>query len=128
VQRVEGRPVGRVGREGTPPALRVIESRTGRNLAALAGWLLAVFLLLPHATLLLISFVPVNTWTTQTLPPVLSVVNYRRMFTEAERLRPMLNSLWNGDDLDRGRARRGRCGPGTSSCGGARGSARRSRR
>ncbi|MFI5208434.1 MAG: ABC transporter permease, partial [Gemmatimonadales bacterium] len=94
VQRVEGsRSVASVGK-GTPPALRVIESRTGRNLAALAGWLLAGFLLLPHATLLLISFVPVNTWTTQALPPVLSTVNYRRMFTEAERLRPMLNSLW----------------------------------
>ena len=94
VQRAEGsRSVASVGK-GTPPALRVIESRTGRNLAALAGWLLAVFLLLPHATLLLISFVPVNTWTTQALPPVLSAVNYRRMFTEAERLRPMLNSLW----------------------------------
>ncbi|MFI5213950.1 MAG: ABC transporter permease [Gemmatimonadales bacterium] len=94
VQRVEGsRSVASVGK-GTPPALRVIESRAGRNLAALAGWLLAGFLLLPHATLLLISFVPVNTWTTQALPPVLSSVNYRRMFTEAERLRPMLNSLW----------------------------------
>jgi iron(III) transport system permease protein len=94
MQRAEGsRSVASVGK-GTPPALRVIESRTGRNLAALAGWVLAVFLLLPHATLLLISFVPVNTWTTQALPPVLSVVNYRRMFTEAERLRPMLNSLW----------------------------------
>ncbi|MFI5280914.1 MAG: ABC transporter permease [Gemmatimonadales bacterium] len=94
VQRAEGnRSIASVGK-GTPPALRVIESRTGRNLAALAGWVLAVFLLLPHATLLLISFVPVNTWTTQALPPVLSLVNYRRMFTEAERLRPMLNSLW----------------------------------
>jgi iron(III) transport system permease protein len=62
--------------------------------AASAGWTLAVLLLLPHATLLLISFVPLNSWTTQTLPPVLSVVNYHRLFTEAERLRPLLNSLW----------------------------------
>jgi iron(III) transport system permease protein len=38
--------------------------------------------------------VPVNTWTTQTLPPVLGLVNYRRLFSEAERLRPMVNSLW----------------------------------
>ena len=94
VQRAEGRrSVAAVGK-GTPPALRQIEGALGRSVAALAGWLLAVFLLLPHATLLLISFVPVNTWTTQTLPPVLSAVNYRRLFSEAERLRPMLNSLW----------------------------------
>jgi iron(III) transport system permease protein len=53
-----------------------------------------VFLLLPHATLVLISFVPVNSWTTETLPPVLGTVNYRLVFTEVERLRPMLNSLW----------------------------------
>jgi iron(III) transport system permease protein len=88
-----GRSVAAVGK-GTPPALREIANPAARRLAALAGWVLAVFLLLPHATLLLISFVPVNTWTTQTLPPVLSAVNYRRMFTEAERLRPMVNSLW----------------------------------
>jgi iron(III) transport system permease protein len=85
--------VAAVGK-GAPPALRQITSRAARRLAALAGWVLAAFLLLPHATLLLISLVPVNTWTTQTLPPVLGVVNYRRLFTEAERLRPMLNSLW----------------------------------
>ncbi len=85
--------VAAVGK-GTPPALRAIVSPLARRTATLAGWLVAAFLLLPHATLLLISFVPVNTWTTQALPPALSGVNYRRLFTEAERLRPMVNSLW----------------------------------
>ena len=80
--------------KGTPPALRVITSPAGRAAAALAGWLLAILLLLPHATLLLISLVPLNSWTTETIPPVLSLVNYRRLFTEAERLRPLINSLW----------------------------------
>jgi len=85
--------VAAVGK-GTPPALRTIESPLARRLATLTGWVFAVVLLLPHATLVLISLVPVNTWTTQTLPPVLSGVNYRRLFSEAERLRPMVNSLW----------------------------------
>jgi iron(III) transport system permease protein len=85
--------VAAVGK-GTPPALRVIESRAGRLGAAFAGWVLAALLLLPHATLLLISLVPLNSWTTETIPPVLSLVNYRRLFTEAERLRPLVNSLW----------------------------------
>ena len=94
VQWSEGtRSVAGVGK-GTPPALRAIRHPAARVLAAAAGWALAVLLLLPHATLLLISFVPLNSWTTQTLPPVLSAVNYRRLFTEAERLRPLLNSLW----------------------------------
>jgi len=80
--------------KGTPPALRAITNPLGRSLATIAGWLFAVVLLLPHATLLLISLVPANSWTTQTFPPVLSGVNYRRLFSEAERLRPMVNSLW----------------------------------
>jgi iron(III) transport system permease protein len=72
----------------TPPAA------TGR------GWLLTVaatafvgFLLLPHATVLLVSFVPEGTWTTQALPPVYSAEPYRRMFGDAEMLVPVLNSL-----------------------------------
>jgi iron(III) transport system permease protein len=86
-------PVAAVGK-GTPPALRAIRHPLARGLATAAGWTLAVLLLLPHATLLLISLVPLNTWTTETLPPVLSAVNYGRLFSEAERLRPLLNSLW----------------------------------
>jgi iron(III) transport system permease protein len=85
--------VAAVGK-GAPPALRAITHPLGRRLATLAGWLFAVVLLLPHATLVLISLVPANSWTTQALPPVLSTVNYRRLFSEAERLRPMVNSLW----------------------------------
>jgi len=85
--------VASVGK-GTPPALKTIASPAARRLASITGWAFTIVLLLPHATLLLISFVPVNTWTTQALPPVLGLVNYRRLFSEAERLRPMVNSLW----------------------------------
>ena len=49
---------------------------------------------LPHLTLVLVSLVPYGSWTTETLPPVLSLVNYRRLFSEAERLRPLVNSVW----------------------------------
>jgi len=38
--------------------------------------------------------VPYGAWTTEILPPVVNFDNYRRLFSEAERLRPMLNSLW----------------------------------
>ena len=62
--------------------------------ATVVGWLLAVALLLPHLSLLLVSLVPVGTWTAEFLPPVLSLDNYRRLFAESERLRPILNSLW----------------------------------
>jgi iron(III) transport system permease protein len=94
IQRSEGsRLVVSVGK-GTPPALRVIENPAARRLAALAGWLLAIVLLLPHATLVLISLVPLNTWTTEALPPSLTLANYGAVFSETEKLRPLVNSLW----------------------------------
>ena len=41
-----------------------------------------------------VSFVPVGTWTIETLPPAFSPGNYAALFAEPERLRPLLNSLW----------------------------------
>jgi iron(III) transport system permease protein len=80
--------------KGTAPRRRVIARPAARALATAAGWLFAVLLLLPHLTLVLVSLVPYATWTTETLPPVLSLVNYARVFAEPERLRPLLNSAW----------------------------------
>jgi iron(III) transport system permease protein len=65
-----------------------------RAVTTFAGGGLAVLLLLPHATLVLVSLVPYATWTTETLPPVLSLVNYGRLFAEPERLEPLVNSFW----------------------------------
>ncbi|MGH9399304.1 MAG: ABC transporter permease, partial [Thermoanaerobaculia bacterium] len=66
----------------------------GGALVALAGWALAAVLLLPHATLVLLSLVPAGTWTSQALPPAVSFSNYASLFSEPERLRPIVNSLW----------------------------------
>jgi iron(III) transport system permease protein len=57
-------------------------------------WLLAIWLVLPHIALLLVSFVPRGTWTIETWPPVLSVVNYRTLVADPIRLRPILASGW----------------------------------
>lgn len=80
--------------KGIAPRPRPIRSPRIRALATAAGWSFAVLLLLPHLTLALVSLVPYGAWTTEILPPVLSLENYRRLFSEAERLRPLLNSLW----------------------------------
>ncbi|HEX6036538.1 iron ABC transporter permease [Longimicrobium sp.] len=72
----------------------------GRREAGGRAWLVALtatvfvgFLLLPHATVLLVSFVPEGTWTIEAFPPVYSAENYARIFSDTQRLVPVLNSL-----------------------------------
>ncbi|MFL5493977.1 MAG: ABC transporter permease, partial [Gemmatimonadales bacterium] len=65
--RVAENPAG--GRKGVAPALVPIRRPVVRVAVAVVGWSLALVLLLPHLTLLLVSFVPAGTWTTEPLPP-----------------------------------------------------------
>jgi iron(III) transport system permease protein len=84
------------GRKGRGPT-RVPVRRPGvRILLAVVAWGLAGFLLLPHLTLLLVSFVPLGTWTTEPLPPAYTLRNYLTLVTDPVRSRPLLNSLWLG--------------------------------
>jgi iron(III) transport system permease protein len=82
------------GRKGIAPALVPIRRRSLRIAAGVLGWVLAVVLLLPHLTLLLVSFVPAGTWTTQPLPPEYTWRNYLALVDDPVRSRPLLNSLW----------------------------------
>ncbi len=88
-----GRSVVAVGK-GIPPAARSLTKPLARWGAAAVGWGFAVLLLLPHLTLLLVSFVPVGTWTTQAVPPEYTLANYGVLVTDPVRLRPLVNSLW----------------------------------
>ena len=92
LQRSEAGRVVTGGGRGVAPARR----RLGRSRWAVAvfGWTLAAILLLPHATLILVSLVPRSTWTIEILPPVLNLGNYAALRSEPERLRPLVNSLW----------------------------------
>ena len=81
------------GGKGSAPA-RHQATGLGRRAAMIGGWALAILLLLPHATLLLLSFVPVGTWTVEAIPPKYTMTNYVTLATDAERLRPLVNSLW----------------------------------
>jgi iron(III) transport system permease protein len=51
------------------------------------------FLLLPHLTLVLVSFVPEGAWTTQILPRRYTLDNYRLLFTSPQLWTPVMNSL-----------------------------------
>ena len=82
------------GAKGRAPVRQVIRRPAVRRLLTALAWLAAVLLLLPHATLILLSFVPAGTWTVETFPPAYTLRNYAALVAEPERLRPLFNSLW----------------------------------
>jgi iron(III) transport system permease protein len=82
------------GRKGTGPIRVPVRRPAVRIALAAVAWGLAAFLLLPHLTLLLVSFVPLGTWTTEPLPPAYTLGNYLALVTDPVRSRPLVNSLW----------------------------------
>ena len=82
------------GSKGSPPVPRRVQRAWLRRGIAAGAWVLALVLLLPHATLLLVSFVPLGTWTTEALPPVYTIDNYVTLVRDPVRFRPLVNSLW----------------------------------
>jgi iron(III) transport system permease protein len=82
------------GRKGTAPIRIRVRRSSVRFALALAGWGLALTLLLPHLTLLLVSFVPLGTWTTEPVPPAYTWRNYLTLIEDPVRARPLFNSIW----------------------------------
>jgi iron(III) transport system permease protein len=82
------------GVRGVAPLRRAIRGRAARVTAGGLGWGLTLLVLMPHLTLLLISFVPPATWSVEAFPPVLNLDNYQALWATPERLRPVLNSIW----------------------------------
>ena len=82
------------GRKGVAPALVPVKLPAVRLIVGALGWGLALLLLLPHLTLLLVSFVPAGTWTTEPLPPAYTWRNYLTLIEDPVRAKPLLNSLW----------------------------------
>ncbi len=79
--------------KGTRAARVPVKSRWGVVGVPLAAGLGVLLLVLPHLTLLLVSFVPDGSWTIETLPPRYSLENYRELFAEARTFQPIVNSL-----------------------------------
>lgn len=93
LRRSEGRREYTGAGKGVQAARRPIGSPLARGLVATAGGLVVLVLLLPHLTLLLVSFVPEGAWTTQILPSAYSLENYAALLADRELLRPVVNSL-----------------------------------
>ncbi len=82
---------GKSGSKGTP---RPIESTSGRLVSGVGAWLVIALLLLPHGTILWLSFADYRAWNTELIPTVMTLKNYTELFTSRNALVPIQNSLW----------------------------------
>lgn len=72
---------------------RTIRSRGAQLATAAVAIATVVVLVLPHLMVVLVSFARDGSWTTQVIPPEYTLENYRRLFSEAELWRPIVNSV-----------------------------------
>ncbi len=93
---LEGTNYRKLGTQATkgmaPPALPV-QSGWARMAAVAGAVALLLFLLLPVATVILISFAQEGSWTYQLLPERYTFTNYTALFTDPNVLAPIRNSL-----------------------------------
>jgi iron(III) transport system permease protein len=79
--------------KGTAAPPQPLRSGLARLAATAGAVLLLLFLLLPVATIVLISFAQEGSWTYQLLPERYTLANYAALFTDAKVLQPILNSV-----------------------------------
>jgi len=70
-----------------------IKGKLSRYLMGALGILIVLLLLLPHLTIILMSFVKDGTWTWQILPPEYTYKNYVNLISNPIVLEPIVNSL-----------------------------------
>jgi len=93
-QRYEGtRRFAAAAMKGAPRRRASIASGPARVLATIVAIFFAIVLVLPVATLLLVSFAQENSWTTQTLPSAYTLANYQRLFGDPYSSEVFVNSL-----------------------------------
>ena len=93
-QRYEGtRRFAAAAMKGAPRRRVSIASGKARVLATIAAVIFAVALVLPVATLFLVSFAQEGSWTTQTLPSAYTLANYQRLFSDPFASEVFVNSL-----------------------------------
>jgi iron(III) transport system permease protein len=93
-QRYEGtRRFAAAAMKGAPRRRASIGSGAARAVATIVAVMFAVVLVLPVATLLLVSFAQEGSWTTQTLPAAYTFANYQRLFGDSQAAEVFVNSL-----------------------------------
>ncbi len=93
-QRYEGtRKFAAAAMKGSTKQRRAIASGRMRTIAIVCGVLFSLLLVLPVATLVVISFAREGNWTTQTLPTSYTIANYVKIFSDPRASEVFLNSL-----------------------------------
>jgi len=93
-QRYEGtRRFAAAAMKGAPSSRKKIKEGRNRALAILAGIVFSLVLVLPVATLILVSFARDGQWTTETLPPAYTMQNYVRVLTDRSASEVFVNSI-----------------------------------
>lgn len=93
-QRYEGtRRFAAAAMKGTARKRRAIAKGKVRVIAITAGVIFSIVLVLPVATLILVSFAREGTWTTQTIPPAYTLANYVRVFSDPSASDAFINSI-----------------------------------
>jgi iron(III) transport system permease protein len=93
-QRYEGtRRFAAAAMKGAPRRRASIASGKARVLATIVAIVFAVVLVLPVATLILVSFAQEGSWTTQTFPSAYTVANYQRLFGDSFAAEVFFNSF-----------------------------------
>ncbi|HJU93012.1 MAG TPA: iron ABC transporter permease [Pyrinomonadaceae bacterium] len=93
-QRYEGtRRFAAAAMKGAPRRRVSIASGKARVLATIVAVIFAVVLVMPVATMFLVSFAREGSWTTQTLPSAYTFGNYQRLFSDPYAAEVFFNSL-----------------------------------
>jgi iron(III) transport system permease protein len=93
-QRYEGtRKFAAAAMKGSTRKRRAITSGRSRWLAIVCGVLFSVILVLPVATLVLVSFAKEGNWTTQSIPTAYTLANYIKIFSDPRASEVLWNSL-----------------------------------
>lgn len=78
--------------KGVQATRKQVRSPAARVIIPLVSIGIVLFLLLPHLTLVLVSFVPEGAWTTQIFPSRFTLDNYRNLFANPQVWAPVVNS------------------------------------
>lgn len=79
--------------KGVRAERRPVARGRARWLVAGAAGVAVGFLVLPHLALVLVAFAKDGAWTTELLPPVYTLGNWRRVVSDPELVRPIRNSV-----------------------------------